>query len=152
MDMSCFFISLSQTLKHISVMKRILSTLVIALMAITLTCSCDILFGEEGSGSNELAGTSWKLDNQSDPVYYGAHVVYLVTIGKTNEFTFTRTVDGTEYTMKGTYDYDGGKGKAYLYNTYGDDQTSEYWLTFTVSGDTMVLTYSLRDVTLTKVK
>ena len=151
MDMSCFFISLSQTLKHLSVMKRILSTLVIALMAITLTCSCDILFGEEGSGSNELAGTSWKLDNQSDEVYYGAHVVYLVTIGKTNEFTFTRTVDGLEYKMTGTYNYSDGKGTAYLYNTFGDDQNTEYRLTFSVSGKTMNLNYSLRTVVLTKI-
>ena len=135
-------------------MKKIFSILAVAIMAMTLTASCDFLseiLAEEGSGSSELAGTSWKLDNQSDEVYYGAHVVYLVTIGKTNEFTFTRTVDGLEYKMTGTYDYSDGKGTAYLYNTFGDDQNTEYRLTFSVSGKTMNLNYSLRTVVLTKI-
>lgn len=134
-------------------MKKIFSILAVAIMAMTLTASCDFLseiLAEEGSGSSELAGTSWKLDNQSDEVYYGAHVVYLVTIGKTNEFTFTRTVDGLEYKMTGTYNYSDGKGTAYLYNTFGDDQNTEYRLTFSVSGKTMNLNYSLRTVVLTK--
>ncbi len=135
-------------------MKKIFSILTVAIMAMTLTASCDFLseiLTEEGSGSSELAGTSWKLDNQSDEVYYGAHVVYLVTIGKTNEFTFTRTVDGLEYKMTGTYNYSDGKGTAYLYNTFGDDQNTEYRLTFSVSGKTMNLNYSLRTVVLTKI-
>ncbi len=135
-------------------MKKIFSILAVAIMAMTLTASCDFLseiLAEEGSGSSELAGTSWKLDNQSDEVYYGAHVVYLVTIGKTNEFTFTRTVDGLEYKMTGTYNYSDGKGTAYLYNTFGDDQNTEYRLTFSVSGKTMNLNYSLRTVVLTKI-
>lgn len=135
-------------------MKKIFSILAVAIMAMTLTTSCDFLseiLAEEGSGSSELAGTSWKLDNQSDEVYYGAHVVYLVTIGKTNEFTFTRTVDGLEYKMTGTYNYSDGKGTAYLYNTFGDDQNTEYRLTFSVSGKTMNLNYSLRTVVLTKI-
>lgn len=135
-------------------MKKIFSILAVAIMAMALTASCDFLseiLAEEGSGSSELAGTSWKLDNQSDEVYYGAHVVYLVTIGKTNEFTFTRTVDGLEYKMTGTYNYSDGKGTAYLYNTFGDDQNTEYRLTFSVSGKTMNLNYSLRTVVLTKI-
>ena len=135
-------------------MKKIFSILAVAIMAMTMTASCDFLseiLAEEGSGSSELAGTSWKLDNQSDEVYYGAHVVYLVTIGKTNEFTFTRTVDGLEYKMTGTYNYSDGKGTAYLYNTFGDDQNTEYRLTFSVSGKTMNLNYSLRTVVLTKI-
>ena len=135
-------------------MKKIFSILAVAIMAMTLTASCDILseiLAEEGTGSSELAGTSWKLDNQSDEVYYGAHVVYLVTIGKTNEFTFLRTVDGIEYKMTGTYNYSDGKGTAYVHNTFGDDQSTEYRMTFSVSGKTMNLNYSLRTVVLTKI-
>lgn len=135
-------------------MVKFLSILTVAIMAMTMTISCDILsdlLAEEDSNSSELANTSWKLDNQSDEVYYGAHVVYLVTIGKTNEFSFTRTVDGIEYKMAGTYNFTDDKGTAYLYNTFGDDQNTEYRLTFTVSGNTMNLNYSLRTVTLTKI-
>ena len=122
--------------------------------AMAMTTSCDILselLEEAGTGSSELAGTQWKLDQQSDEVYYGAHVVYLVKIGKTNEFTFTRTVDGIEYTMTGTYSYADGSGTAYVHNTFGDDQTTDFRFTFTVSGKTMNLNYSLRTVVLTKV-
>ena len=132
-------------------MKKLISLLAVAAAALFLCVACGKTSPEKGgSGSSELKNTVWKLDNPSDDVYYGAHVIYTVTLGKTNEFSFNRNVDGTDYLMSGTYDYKGGKGTAYLYNKYGDDQTTEYRLTFSVSGNTLNLNYSLRTVVLTK--
>ena len=132
-------------------MKKLLTLLALAMAALFLLVSCGKTSPEGGgSGSSELRNTVWKLDNPKDAVYYGAHVIYTVTLGKTNEFSFNRNVDGTDYLMSGTYDYKGGKGTAYLYNKYGEDQSTEYRLTFSVSGNTLNLNYSLRTVVLTK--
>jgi len=132
-------------------MKKLISLLAVAAAALFLCAACGKTSPEEGgSGSSDLKNTVWKLDNPSDDVYYGAHVIYTVTIGKTNEFSFNRNVNGEDYLMSGTYEYKGGKGTAYLYNKYGEDQTTEYRLTFTVSGNTLDLKYSLRTVSLTK--
>lgn len=132
-------------------MKKIITLFAVAVAALFLSVSCGKSSPDGGgSGSSELKNTVWILDNPKDDVYYGAHVIYTVTFGKTNEFSFNRNVDGTDYLMSGTYDYKAGKGTAYLYNKYGDDQTTEYRLTFSVSGNTMDLKYSLRTVVLTK--
>ena len=132
-------------------MKKLMSFLAVAAAALSLCVSCGKNSPDGGgSGSSELKNTVWKLDNPSDEVYYGAHVIYTVTIGKTNEFSFNRNVNGEDYLMSGTYEYKGGKGTAYVYNKYGEDQTTEYRLTFTVSGNTLDLKYSLRTVSLTK--
>lgn len=104
-----------------------------------------------GSGSAELANTTWVLDSSNDPVYH-CDVLYTVTIGSTNEFSFGRNIAGDNTIMGGTYDYANGNGTAYLRYVLGgpDGDNNEYRLTFSVSGNTMNLNYSGRTIALGK--
>ena len=105
--------------------------------------------GNSGSGSNELRGTSWMLDEPEDAVYH-THVVYTVTFDQADGVVFNRNVGGTDVAMAGTYEYSGGNGTAFLKYTSGEDQ-SEYRMRFSVSGNTMDFQVSTRTITLTKV-
>lgn len=113
--------------------------------------------GNNGSGSNALAGTTWQLDNPHDESFasYGDyHVIYTVAFGQNNTVTFTREISCEEFdyyqkpVMTGTYTYgNDGKGVALVCN---EGETTEYRLTFSVSGNTMIWNFNLRDITLTK--
>ncbi len=97
---------------------------------------------------NSLAGTKWQLVNEQDATYYGVKVVYTVTFGQNKEMTFTRNVNGTDFVMKGTYTYKDGSGVGLLYQ---EGDSNEYRLTFKVSGNTLTLNFSLRDIVMTKI-
>lgn len=97
---------------------------------------------------NSLAGTKWQLVNEQDATYYGVKVVYTVTFGQNKEMTFTRNVNGTDFVMKGTYTYKDGSGVGLLYQ---EGDSNEYRLTFKVSGNTLTLNFSLREIVMTKV-
>lgn len=97
---------------------------------------------------NSLAGTKWQLVNEQDATYHGVKVVYTVTFGQNKEMTFTRNVNGTDFVMKGTYTYKDGSGVGLLYQ---EGDSNEYRLTFKVSGNTLSLNFSLRDIVMTKI-
>ena len=97
---------------------------------------------------NSLAGTKWQLVNEQDATYHGVKVVYTVTFGQNKEMTFTRNVNGTDFVMKGTYTYKDGSGVGLLYQ---EGDSNEYRLTFKVSGNTLTLNFSLRDLVMTKI-
>ena len=97
---------------------------------------------------NTLAGTKWQLVNEQDATYHGVKVVYTVTFGQNKEMTFTRNVNGTDFVMKGTYTYKDGSGVGLLYQ---EGDSNEYRLTFKVSGNTLTLNFSLRDIVMTKI-
>ena len=97
---------------------------------------------------NSLAGTKWQLVNEQDATYHGVKVVYTVTFGQNKEMTFTRNVNGTDFVMKGTYTYKDGSGVGLLYQ---EGDSNEYRLTFKVSGNTLTLNFSLRDIVMTKI-
>jgi uncharacterized lipoprotein YehR (DUF1307 family) len=97
---------------------------------------------------NSLAGTKWQLVNEQDATYHGVKVVYTVTFGQNKEMTFTRNVNGTDFVMKGTYTYKDGSGVVLLYQ---EGDSNEYRLTFKVSGNTLTLNFSLRDIVMTKI-
>ena len=97
---------------------------------------------------NSLAGTKWQLANEQDATYHGVKVVYTVTFGQNKEMTFTRNVNGTDFVMKGTYTYKDGSGVGLLYQ---EGDSNEYRLTFKVSGNTLTLNFSLRDIVMTKI-
>ena len=97
---------------------------------------------------NSLAGTKWQLVNEQDATYHGVKVVYTVTFGQNKEMTFTRNVNGTDFVMKGTYTYKNGSGVGLLYQ---EGDSNEYRLTFKVSGNTLTLNFSLRDIVMTKI-
>ena len=111
-----------------------------------------------GSSTNStLKGTTWQLDNPHDEAFANVgdyHVIYTVAFGQNNEVTFTREISCEEIdyylkpVMTGTYTYgNDGKGVALMYN---EGETTEYRITFTVSGDTLVWNFNLRDITLHK--
>ncbi|MBR5352535.1 MAG: hypothetical protein IK126_02395 [Bacteroidales bacterium] len=97
---------------------------------------------------NSLAGTKWQLVNEQDATYYGVKVIYTVTFGQNKEMTFTRNVNGTDFVMKGTYTYKDGSGVGLLYQ---EGDSNEYRLTFKVSGNTLTLNFSLREIVMTKI-
>lgn len=97
---------------------------------------------------NSLAGTKWQLVNEQDATYHGVKVVYTVTFGQNKEMIFTRNVNGTDFVMKGTYTYKDGSGVGLLYQ---EGDSNEYRLTFKVSGNTLTLKFSLRDIVMTKI-
>lgn len=97
---------------------------------------------------NSLAGTKWQLVNEQDATYHGVKVVYTVTFGQNKEMTFSRNVNGTDFVMKGTYTYKDGSGVGLLYQ---EGDSNEYRLTFKVSGNTLTLNFSLRDIVMTKI-
>ena len=132
-------------------MKKILSLLMVAFFATSMiSCSEDSDSSSSHSGSRELANTVWRYDNPSDDNYYGAHVIFTVSFGATNQITFLQQVNDVTNTMTGTYDFANGRGTAYVKKTQGEDQ-NEYHISFTVSGNTMVWTVG-HDYTLTKVQ
>lgn len=115
-------------------------------------CDKDESSSSSGSGSSELANTSWQLNSPDDELYH-TDVVYHLVFGPTNQVTYTVIV-GTDYNiMSGTYEFSNGNGTAYM--TYQDrpDDTNEYRFTFTYDGgDTIIWHVSARDITLTKLQ
>ena len=113
--------------------------------------------GNNGSGSNALAGTIWQLDNPHDESYAQLgdyHVIYTVAFGQNNEVTFTRDINCEELdfhqkpVMTGTYTYgNDAKGVAMIHN---EGETTDYRITFTVSGNTLTWHFNLRDIVLQK--
>lgn len=114
--------------------------------------------GNSGSSTNSaLKGTTWQLDNPHDEDYAQLgdyHVIYTVAFGQNNEVTFTRDINCEELdfhqkpVMTGTYTYgNDGKGVAMIHN---EGETTDFRITFTVSGDTLVWHFNLRDITLHK--
>lgn len=103
-----------------------------------------------GSGGNGLAGTTWTLNSPNDETYHG-DVIYTLTFGQSNNVTFTRDMDFGSSTstavMTGTYTYTNGSGVAMIHN---EGETTDFRITFTVSGNTLIWHFNLRDITLTK--
>ncbi|MBO6025875.1 MAG: hypothetical protein J6P73_01360 [Bacteroidales bacterium] len=101
---------------------------------------------------NELVNTTWKLDSPNDVAYWGNDVVYTIVFGQNDDVTFTRVINSalgvTTAIMEGTYTFANGSGIASVHN---QGETTDYRITFQVSGDTLIWHYSLRDLTLTKV-
>lgn len=121
-------------------------------MATMLFAGCS-----KDNNSNALAGTTWQLDNPHDEAfaYYGDyHVIYTVAFGQNNEVTFTReiTCEELDYyqkpVMTGTYTY--GKDSKGVAMVCNEGETTEYRFAFSVSGNTMIWNFNLRDLTLTK--
>ena len=106
--------------------------------------------GNGGSTSGALAGTTWQLNSPNDDTYH-CDVIYTVTFGQGNEVTFTRDMDfGTstsQIVMVGTYTYNSGSGVATIHNV---GETTDFRITFTVSGNTMQWHFNLRDIPLQK--
>ena len=103
-----------------------------------------------GTTNNALKGTTWQLNSPNDEVYH-ADVIYTLNFGQSNEVTFTRDMDFGSTTstaiMEGTYTYSNGSGVAMIHNV---GETTDFRITFTVSGDTLIWHFNLRDITLTK--
>lgn len=109
------------------------------------------LVGCKKDTSSSISNTNWSLFVPADPAYlYLADVTYTLDFGK-SDVTFTRKLDYGDmidtYVMTGTYTYNNGSGVALIHE---EDDTTEYRILFTVSGNTLVWKYSLRDITLTK--
>ena len=142
--------------------KLILCFVVMATM-LFVGCTKDDNGGNNNGGNNNgttnssLKGTTWQLDNPHDESFanYGDYrVIYTVAFGQNNEVTFTREITCEEFdyyqkpVMTGTYTYgNDGKGVALLCN---EGETTEFRITFSVSGDTMIWNFNLRDITLHK--
>ena len=107
--------------------------------------------GNSGSGNSALANTTWQLNSPNDETYHG-DVIYTLAFGQGNEVTFTRDMDFGSTTstavMKGTYTYSNGSGVAMIHNV---GETTDFRITFTVSGNTLIWHFNLRDITLTKI-
>lgn len=107
--------------------------------------------GNGGSNTSALVGTTWQLNSPNDQTYHG-DVIYTVSFGQGNEVTFTRDMDfGTSTSsavMEGTYTYNEGNGVAMIHNV---GETTDYRITFTVSGNTLTWNFSLREIVLQKV-
>ena len=103
-----------------------------------------------GSGSSTLAGTTWTLNSPNDEVYH-ADVIYTLAFGQGNNVTFTRDIDygstTTTAVMTGTYTYSNGSGVAMIHN---EGETTDFRITFTVSGNTLTWHFNLRDIILHK--
>lgn len=109
------------------------------------------LVGCKKDTNSSLSNTNWSVFVPDDPAYfYMADVTYKLEFGR-NDVTFTRKLDYGDsidtYVMTGTYTYNNGSGVAMIHE--GDD-TTEYRITFTVTGNTLVWRFSLRDITLIK--
>lgn len=109
-----------------------------------------------GSGSSTLAGTTWQFDNPHDEAFAHVgdyHVIYTVAFGQNNEVTFTREISCEEYdyyqkpVMTGTYTYSNGSGVAMIHN---EGETTDFRITFTVSGNTLAWNFNLREIILHK--
>ena len=107
--------------------------------------------GNSGSGNSALANTTWQLNSPNDETYHG-DVIYTLAFGQGNEVTFTRDMDFGSTTstavMEGTYTYSNGSGVAMIHNV---GETTDFRITFTVSGNTLIWHFNLRDITLTKI-
>lgn len=109
------------------------------------------LVGCKKDTSNSLSNTNWSLFVPDDPAsLYLADVTYTLEFGK-SDVVFTRKYDYGDmvetYTLEGTYTYSNGSGVAMIHEN-GD--TTDYRITFTVTGNTLVWRFNLRDITLTK--
>ena len=108
------------------------------------------------STSSALKGTTWQLDNPHDEAFanYGDyHVIYTVAFGQNDEVTFTREISCEEFNyyqkpvMTGTYTYGNGSGVAMIHN---EGETTDFRITFTVSGNKLTWNFNLREIILTK--
>ena len=133
-------------------MKKVMKAIaaIMLMTAVVFTAGCT----KDDGGS--LKGTTWQLDNPHDEAFAQVgdyHVIYTVVFGQNDEVTFTREISCEEYdyyqkpVMTGTYTYNNGSGVAMIHN---EGETTDYRITFTVSGDTMTWHWNLRDVILHK--
>jgi len=106
--------------------------------------------GNGGSTDNSLANTTWVLNSPDDETYHG-DVIYTVSFGASDDVKFTRNIDyGTSQTdivMLGTYTYSDGSGVAEIHN---EGETTDYRITFSVEGNTLIWNFSLREIRLQK--
>ncbi len=130
-------------------MKKIIAILALSVMALASTSCLSFLFDNDGSGSSELEGTTWRLNSPGDSVYH-QDVVYTVSFGSGNEISFNRNIGGANTLMVGTYTYSKGSGKCSVHYSTGEDQ-ADYRFKFSISGEKMDFTFNLRTITLTKV-
>ena len=105
---------------------------------------------------DSLKGTTWQLDNPHDEAFAQVvdyHVIYTVVFGQNDEVTFTREISCEEYdyyqkpVMTGTYTYSNGSGVAMIHN---EGETTDFRITFTVSGNTLAWNFNLREIILHK--
>jgi hypothetical protein len=134
---------------------------IVAIAAMLLVgCGKDNNGGNNNDGDNGatpsdivLANTTWQLNSPNDETYHG-DVIYTVAFGQNDDVTFTRDIKYEGYdevqsvVMTGTYTYSNGSGVAMIHNI---GETTDYRITFTVSGNTLIWNFSLRDITLTKI-
>ena len=109
------------------------------------------LVGCKKDTNNSLSNTRWSLFVPDDPAaLYLADVTYTLDFGK-SDVVFTRKYDYGDmvetYTLEGTYTYSNGSGVAMIHEN-GD--TTDYRITFTVTGNTLVWRFNLRDIALIK--
>lgn len=109
------------------------------------------LVGCKKDTSSSISNTNWSLFVPDDPAaLYLADVTYTLEFGK-SDVVFTRKYDYGDmvetYTLEGTYTYSNGSGVAMIHEN-GD--TTDYRITFTVTGNTLVWRFNMRDITLTK--
>ena len=136
--------------------KRLILCFVAMATMIFAGCTKDDNGGNDNGGNNNgttssaLKGTTWQLNSPNDEVYHG-DVIYTLVFGQDNEVTFTRDIDFGSTTstvvMEGTYTYSNGSGVAMIHNV---GETTDFRITFTVSGNTLIWHFNLRDITLTK--
>lgn len=109
------------------------------------------LVGCKKDTSSSISNTNWSLFVPDDPAaLYLADVTYTLDFGK-SDVVFTRKYDYGDmvetYTLEGTYTYSNGSGVAMIHEN-GD--TTDYRITFTVTGNTLVWRFNLRDIALIK--
>ena len=136
--------------------KRLILCFVAMATMIFAGCTKDDNGGNDNGGNNNgttssaVKGTTWQLNSPNDEVYHG-DVIYTLVFGQDNEVTFTRDIDFGSTTstvvMEGTYTYSNGSGVAMIHNV---GETTDFRITFTVSGNTLIWHFNLRDITLTK--
>lgn len=123
-----------------------------------LFAGCNKENNNDGSGKS-LAGTEWQLISYDDETYLGCDVIHTVSFGQDNEISYVRNITSSAYdydyeytsTMKGTYTYSNGSGEAYINFVAPDEPlSSNARATFTVSGNTLIWHFNLKDITLTK--
>ena len=100
--------------------------------------------------STAMYGTTWTAHDPHDEIYQ-ANVHYTLSFGQANDFTFKRDIDYGSTTMvvvmSGTYGYSNGKGSGFMHN---EGETTDVFVTFSVTDNTMRFNFNSYEVTLQK--